>query len=71
MTFEASMEKLNEITETIESPDTPLDTALALYKEGVALAKHCGETLARYEAEVLMLQKETDGIYKLVPFGEA
>ncbi|MCL2602945.1 MAG: exodeoxyribonuclease VII small subunit [Defluviitaleaceae bacterium] len=70
MTFEQSIEKLAVLTEAVESPVTPLDEALALYKEGIALAKECGETLARYEAEVTALQKEADGVFILKPFGE-
>jgi exodeoxyribonuclease VII small subunit len=68
MTFEASVEKLAELTERIESPATPLDEALALYKEGILLAKKCGEILSGYEAEVLALQKEAEGVFTLVPF---
>jgi exodeoxyribonuclease VII small subunit len=68
MTFEASIEKLTELTEVIESPETPLETVLLLYKEGIALAKSCGETLNRYEAEVLTLQKEAEDVFALNPF---
>jgi exodeoxyribonuclease VII small subunit len=69
MTFEQSIEKLAVLTEAVESPVTPLDEALALYKEGIALAKGCGETLSKYEAEVLLLQKEAEGVFSLNPFG--
>jgi exodeoxyribonuclease VII small subunit len=71
MTFEQSIEKLETITEAIESPETPLDEALALYKEGIALAEQCGKVLSRYEAEVLVLQKEAEGVFALSPFEEA
>ncbi|MCL2499907.1 MAG: exodeoxyribonuclease VII small subunit [Defluviitaleaceae bacterium] len=70
MTFELSIEKLAVLTEAIESPATPLDEALALYKEGIALAKECGEALSGYEAEIMVLQKEADGVFALNPFGE-
>ena len=68
--FESSFELLTTLIEKIESPETPLDNALHLYKEGITLAKACGETLAQYEADVLTLQKEADGIFLLPPFGE-
>ena len=67
--FEASFELLSTIIEKIESPETPLDNALSLYKEGITIAKTCGEALATYEAEVLTLQKEADGVFLLPPFG--
>ncbi|MCL2203053.1 MAG: exodeoxyribonuclease VII small subunit [Defluviitaleaceae bacterium] len=70
MTFETSMKKLASITEEIESPATSLEAALALYKEGIALAKECGETLSQYASEVLSLQKEGEDIFALTPFGE-
>lgn len=67
--FEASLEKLESIIEAIEAPDIALDASLALYKEGIALAKTCGEVLTRYEEEVQTLQKDADGVFTTVPFG--
>jgi exodeoxyribonuclease VII small subunit len=67
MNFEASIEKLVEITESIESPQTPLEEALRLYKEGISITKQCAETLSVYESEVFLLQKETDGLFTLNP----
>ena len=69
LSYEASMDKLEAIIEAIESPDIALDASLALYKEGIALAKTCGELLSRCEAEVLTLQKDADGVFALIPFG--
>jgi len=69
-TFESSFALLSTLIKKIESPETPLDSALKLYKEGITIAKACGETLSRYEADVLTLQKEADGVFLLPPFGE-
>jgi len=68
MKFEAAVKKLETIVETLGAPDTPLDKSLKLYKEGVALAKSCGELLYNYESEVQRLKKEADGIFATVPF---
>ena len=67
--FENNMERIAEILEQVEDSTTPLDTAIALYKEGLELAKKCGETLRRYEEDVLMLQQNADK-FVLQPFSE-
>ena len=66
--FEENLERLAVITEQVEDAETPLDEAITLYKEGLALAEKCGETLRTYEAEVLTLQKSAAGIFELEPF---
>jgi len=68
VSFESSMEKLEAIIEAIESPDISLDASLALYKEGIALAKECGAVLTQYEAEVQVLVRDADGAFSTVPF---
>jgi len=68
MNFEKIIQQLETLTEAIESPKTQLDEALALYKEGIALAKQGGKTLTQYEAEVTRLQKDAEGIFTLSPF---
>jgi len=68
--FEADLSKLSNIVEQVEDAQTPLDTAIALYKEGLALSAKCGETLTHYEKEVQALQKDANGAFLLTPFGE-
>jgi exodeoxyribonuclease VII small subunit len=68
--FEASVETLEKIISDIESPATPLDESIDYYKAGIALAKRCGEVLSGYEAEVLLLQREADGVFSFTPFDE-
>jgi exodeoxyribonuclease VII small subunit len=70
ITFEASLEKLEAITEAIESPEITLDASLELYKEGVALAAACAKILSEAEHTVTLLQKEVEGAFALVPFGD-
>ena len=67
-TFENDLERLAEIVEQIEDSQTPLDTAITLYKEGLALAGKCGEVLRNYETEILTLQKSNEDIFTLEPF---
>jgi len=54
----------------MEASEIPLDVAIALYKEGLALAAKCGQTLTNYESEILTLQKEADGSFSTAPFAE-
>jgi len=58
--FEADITRLSEIVEQVEDSETPLDTAISLYKEGLELAAKCGETLGQYEEEILTLQKDAN-----------
>ena len=67
--IEEKLQRLNEISAQIEG-DTPLDTAISLYKEGLGLVEACGAQLKRYEEEVLMLKKNADEMFGLEPFEE-
>ena len=69
-TFETDLHRLTEIVESMEASEIPLDVAIALYKEGLALAAKCGQTLTNYESEILTLQKEADGSFSTAPFAE-
>ena len=70
--FEACLERLEQIAEEVEDAATPLETAISLFKEGIKLATQCGETLKQCETEVMTLKKQSDEVFKLVPFsGEA
>lgn len=43
------MKRLDEIVEQLEEDKLPLDKMIALYEEGVALARACGEKLEAAE----------------------
>jgi exodeoxyribonuclease VII small subunit len=68
LTFEQSLNRLMEITERLESGETGLEDSMVLYKEGITLSKSCGENLGRFEAEVLLLQKEAEGVFNTPVF---
>ena len=67
--IEDKFQRLSEISAQIEG-DTPLDAAISLYKEGLALVEDCGSQLKNYEAEVLVLKKNADEAFSFEPFGE-
>lgn len=70
MTFEASLERLEEILRALESGDATLDGMLKLYEEGVGLIRACNEKLESAEQSVKMLQHGTDGNIEMVDFGK-
>ena len=45
LTFEASMQRLDEIVKQLEKGDVPLDASLALFEEGSRLLAACNEML--------------------------
>ena len=58
MKFEEKMEKLEEITEKLESGDVGLDEAMQLYSEGAAIAKELCAILEEAEKKVTLLTSE-------------
>ena len=63
--FEAMLDRLQQIADQLEQGTVPLDKALALYEEGVALASKCAERLSTAEATVKELTKKADGLFDL------
>lgn len=59
--FEGSMVRLEEIVRSLESGSADLDSALALYEEGVGLVRKCGKMLDEAEKKIKILQKDENG----------
>lgn len=62
MTFEAAMERLEEIARLLESGAEGLDESLKLYEEGVSLIRLCTQKLESAEQSVKVLQMSEEGI---------
>lgn len=62
ITFEAAMERLEEITQLLESGSEGLDDSLKLYEEGVSLIRLCTQKLESAEQSVKILQMNEEGI---------
>lgn len=71
MTFEASMERLEEVLQALENGDAKLDETLKLYEEGIALVRACNDFLEKAEQTVKMLQISPDGGVEAVDFAPA
>lgn len=56
MTFEQSMERLEQIVQAMEQGNVPLEESMALFQEGTSLAAQCEKLL---EAARQQIQKVT------------
>ena len=63
--LEKSLQRLQKIVEQLERGDVPLEEALELYEEGIALSKACGEKLNQAELTIKRLGKDMEGRLKL------
>jgi len=50
--FEERLERLEELADAIKAPDLPLEEALAVFEEGIKLAKGLEKELERMEGKV-------------------
>ena len=64
------MKRLDEIVEQLEEEKLPLDKMIALYEEGVSLARACGEKLEAAEQKVKLIAKKAGGGIALEEFDE-
>lgn len=65
--FETSLSSLEQIVAQLESGDLPLERALELFEDGVALARRCQSQLQEAERKVELLLRER-GEIKVVSF---
>ncbi|MFQ5718468.1 MAG: exodeoxyribonuclease VII small subunit [Acidobacteriota bacterium] len=59
--FEAALSRLEEIVEHLESGETSLENALALFEEGVGLSRRCNARLTAVERRLEVLVQHADG----------
>ena len=68
LTFEQSLERLDEIVRMLEKGDAPLAESLGLFEEGTALICACSKQLDEAEQKVVQLRKGPDGAPEELPF---
>lgn len=59
--FEASLDKLEDIVQKLEDGDLSLDDSLKLFEEGIKLSRECKERLDSAERRIEVLTKDADG----------
>ena len=69
MSFETSIERLEEIVERLDGDELPLDDALRLFEQGVEQLRAASTELARAEAQVRQLVEQANGEIELADFG--
>lgn len=67
-TFEGAFARLEDIVQQLESGEAPLQDALALFEEGVRMARLCSERLDEAETRIRVLMEEEDGSLEAVPW---
>jgi exodeoxyribonuclease VII small subunit len=67
-TFEAAMDRLEAIVESMEAGDVPLAELLAKFEEGSRLLATCEERLKAAELKIEQLKRRKDGTPALENF---
>ena len=68
LTFEESLNRLEELVELLENGDISLEDSLNYYKEGIELSSFCSKQLEEAENQIIMLQKNAEGKFVEKPF---
>ncbi|MBX3007466.1 MAG: exodeoxyribonuclease VII small subunit [Melioribacteraceae bacterium] len=55
--FEENVNRLQEISDLLENPETGLEDSIKLYEEGINLAKICYDTLKSAELKITELKQ--------------
>mgnify|MGYP004650948751 CR=1 FL=1 len=64
-------ERLKEIAEELEQPQTDLDRSIALFDEGVEVSRICLEKLQNYQGKITQISEKLNGIEVAFDGGEA
>jgi len=60
LSFEQALKRLEDIVSQLEGAEAPLEQALALYEEGVGLARFCSRQLKAAERKVELLEDKNN-----------
>lgn len=60
-TFEASMQRLEQIVRTMEKGEVELEESLRLFQEGTELIRSCGKLLDEAQLQVKKIMTGPDG----------
>jgi len=69
--FETALAALEQKVKQLEEGNLPLEEALRVFEEGMALSEFCGQKLHEAEQKVEILLKRADGGLAREPFAPA
>lgn len=69
LSFDVAIRRLEEVVEKLEQGEIPLEESIALFQEGMQLARLCHQKLADVEHKIEVLVKENQE-WQLRPFRE-
>ena len=70
MSFETSMQRLEQIVRTMERGDVALEDSLKLFQEGTELVRRCGKLLDEAQLQVKRVMSGPDGSPILEDFAD-
>ena len=65
MSFEARLQRLEQIVAELESDELELDRALQLFEEGIAALRAATEDLGKVETRLKRLVERADGSFEV------
>ena len=68
MNFEEALQALQKLVSALEKGHLDLEEAIAMYRRGEALRKHCARKLQKAAAEIATIVAEEDGTITTQPF---
>jgi exodeoxyribonuclease VII small subunit len=66
--FEDALARLEQIVDTLEAGNLPLEDSLKAFEEGVGLARRCARYLEEAEKRIELLTKDEVGLLRTEPF---
>ena len=67
ITFEEALQRLEQIVDTLEGGNLPLEESLKAFEEGVGLARRCARYLEDAEKRIELLTRDESGLLKTEP----
>ena len=60
--YESALERLEEITDLLESGEKPLEDSINLYTEGLEIAKFCDSKLSEAEKKIKIITEKNGSV---------
>lgn len=62
LTFEEALKRLEDVVDTLESGEVPLEKAIDLFQDGMLLSQVCSQKLDNVEQKIETLLEGSDGL---------